>query len=844
MSNQTVPPAPYATAYEWLISPDAANWRYNSSTPPYPNLYGEGIAYPPNRPRLAFSSLETEVRDYTREEFESTYFLTHWSIAELLLFLRVPGRAGRTQPAYLAWLLNQSQLVLETYGLFHDFLPRTPYADRIVAAILRLIHVLPREIRDAPSPHHPEMTQLAAWSLVWPEDVSSLLEQYGGPSINTELPSLVRQYDEEYVLPFALEEDDHWAFCFLRYSCAEMVHFLTYRGDLAQLVQPDISGLRTTLENAYADLLRLHDHLDKSGHSPLLRRFYNRLRLLTDLLANNGFSEAPGQGPYSALLFPVFTFSPDFLPADFEFPPAEFVPGSTEDLPTVGERDPSAATPHRPVHGYPRGVSPMISEIATSGGPTGPSPASPSPGFRGSSLRALQGSSPVYQSHSPIDLEFDDLPSIEDFRLDEDSDAEGNVTLEDLRARSRQAASIVPSVPPRSPTQAPEDDGESNRDEPSRQRRRLNPEPSVAPTTRKLRPRSANPAPAKAVKKAPAKPKNKGKSVNRSSRMFTGGRPTIQQFANAGSVEPSEPDELADAIPANVQEPEAGQKRKRASSKAKSDNPKPLKGKAAAKAKEPTKPYSHPQPIRSGRGDAVTKKQYIPSAPAPDINVVGLLDVMSRPGPGRVIDSGCYSCISFNRECKPNGIMEKCGACTTQSDSHCGHSLTYYEHAARLNHAQPHSQLSNAALNSAIEQLTRASDTLAGMQAMFNEQRLLTMSAAHRLSSLVLAHYQFFGPVAVPDLHNVPEHLRETYNTFLLSNALELDLPYLDAEEVLRLEGAQFTPLPIEGKRTVRWAEELLGYNVSPPSRHSTPAPDTRGEGGSRFPGAMDDPAA
>ncbi|KAJ6473480.1 hypothetical protein DFH09DRAFT_1343554 [Mycena vulgaris] len=690
MSNQTVPPAPYATAYEWLISPDAANWRYNSSTPPYPNLYGEGIAYPPNRPRLAFSSLETEVRDYTREEFESTYFLTHWSIAELLLFLRVPGRAGRTQPAYLAWLLNQSQLVL-----------------------------------------------------------------YGGPSINTELPSLVRQYDED---------------------CAEMVHFLTYRGDLAQLVQPDISGLRTTLENAYADLLRLHDHLDKSG-----------------------FSEAPGQGPYSALLFPVFTFSPDFLPADFEFPPAEFVPGSTEDLPTVGERDPSAATPHRPVHGYPRGVSPMISEIATSGGPTGPSPASPSRAsvaLRCAPFKVLPQSIKATPQSTWSLMTF---PSIEDFRLDEDSDAEGNVTLEDLRARSRQAASIVPSVPPRSPTQAPEDDGESNRDEPSRQRRRLNPEPSVAPTTRKLRPRSANPAPAKAVKKAPAKPKNKGKSVNRSSRMFTGGRPTIQQFANAGSVEPSEPDELADAIPANVQEPEAGQKRKRASSKAKSDNPKPLKGKAAAKAKEPTKPYSHPQPIRSGRGDAVTKKQYIPSAPAPDINVVGLLDVMSRPGPGRVIDSGCYSCISFNRECKPNGIMEKCGACTTQSDSHCGHSLTYYEHAARLNHAQPHSQLSNAALNSAIEQLTRASDTLAGMQAMFNEQRLLTMSAAHRLSSLVLAHYQFFGPVAVPDLHNVPEHLRETYNTFLLSNALELDLPYLDAEEVLRLEGAQFTPLPIEG---------------------------------------------
>ncbi|KAJ6523134.1 hypothetical protein DFH09DRAFT_1330208 [Mycena vulgaris] len=439
---------------------------------------------------------------------------------------------------------------------------------------------------------------------------------------------------------------------------------------------------------------------------------------------------------------------------------------------------------------------------------------------------------------------FDNLPSNEQFRLDEDSNADGNVTLEHLRARSRCLASIAKLTPPRSPAQAPEDDGEPNCDEPSRQRRRLTREPSVVPTTRQLRPRAPNPAPAKVSKKAPAKPKDKGKLVNRSSRMSTGGHPIIQQFANTVSVEPSEPNELATAIPSDVQEPEAGQKRKHASSKAKSNNPKPSKGKAVAKAKEPTKPYSHPQPICSGRGDAVTKKQYIPSAPVPDVNVVGLLDVMSRPGPGRVIDSGCYSCISFNRECKPNGIMEKCGACTTQSDSHCGHSLTYFEHAARLNHAQPHSQLSNAALNSAIEQLTWASDTLAGMQAMFNEQRLLTMSAAHHLLSLVLAHYQFFGSVAVPDLHNVPEHLRETYNMFLLSNALELDLPYLDTEEVLRLEGAQFTPLPIEGECTVRWAEELLGYSVSPPSCHPSLTPDTRGEGGSQFPGAMDDSAA
>ncbi|KAJ6583146.1 hypothetical protein DFH09DRAFT_1309388 [Mycena vulgaris] len=279
--------------------------------------------------------------------------------------------------------------------------------------------------------------------------------------------------------------------------------------------------------------------------------------------------------------------------------------------------------------------------------------------------RALQGSSPVCQSHSLLDLEFNDVPPNEQFRLDGDSDTEGNVTLEHLCARSWRLVSIAHLTPPHLPAQVPENNTESDHDE------------------QKLRPYAPNPALTKVLKKAPVKPKDKGKSVNRSSLISTGEHPHIQKFANAASVEPSEPDKLAASIP-EVQEPDAGQKRKHATSEAKSDKPK-----------------------KSSK--------------------------------------------------------------------------------ARLNHAQPHYQLSNAALNSAIEQSMRASNRLAGMQAMFNEQHLRTMSTAHHLSSLVPAHYQFFGSVAIPDnLHNIPaQHLQEIYNMFLLSNTLKLDLPYLNAEEVL-----------------------------------------------------------
>ncbi|KAJ6447655.1 hypothetical protein DFH09DRAFT_1118974 [Mycena vulgaris] len=444
-------------------------------------------------------------------------------------------------------------------------------------------------------------------------------------------------YGDKSVLLFALEEDDHWAFGFLRYSCVEMAHFLTYCGDLAQMVYPNISELCTTLKGAYMDLA----------------------------------SVAP---------------------------------------------------------------------------------------------RALQGSSPVCQSHSLLDLEFNDVPPNEQFRLDGDSDTEGNVTLEHLCARSWRLVSIAHLTPPHLPAQVPENNTESDHDE------------------QKLRPYAPNPALTKVLKKAPVKPKDKGKSVNRSSLISTGEHPHIQKFANAASVEPSEPDKLAASIP-EVQEPDAGQKRKHATSEAKSDKPKKSsKGKKASKAEEPTKPLTR------------------------------VVTVVFRS-----ITNACQTELWRSVKLAPHKSTPTVRGSTM-------HSLI-------INSATPDGAIANAsqALNSAIEQSMRASNRLAALA--------YHVHCPH-LSSLVPAHYQFFGSVAIPDnLHNIPaQHLQEIYNMFLLSNTLKLDLPYLNAEE--------FMPLPIESERTVQWAEELLGYNVSPPSHHSTLPPNTCGEGGSRFPGAMDDPVA
>ncbi|KAJ6484956.1 hypothetical protein DFH09DRAFT_1211224 [Mycena vulgaris] len=322
------------------------------------------------------------------------------------------------------------------------------------------------------------------------------------------------------------------------------------------------------------------------------------------------------------------------------------------------------------------------------------------------------------------------------------------------------------------------------------------------------------------------KPKNKSKVLLQNNRRSTAGRPRVKQWSNAASVELSHMDD-SDEAPSppveQLEEPQAcvGKKRKRIATP------------------KPTEPPKYPAAVRAGRGEAAGKERYIPHNLVPEVNVQSLLDALDRPG--SVTDMGCYNCISFDRLCKPDTIMSKCKTCAKQGDSHCGHALTFYEHHKRINHAQPHSELSNATLNSAIEQHLRDSDALAGMQTMFNEQRLRTMASAHRLSSLVLAHYQFYGPVAVPELHKVPEHLHEVYSNFLLTKASEKDLPYLDTENVLRAEGVQFTPLPLETDRTLEWAKKLLGYNVSPPPRKTTPAPNNSGEGGSRFAGAIDD---
>ncbi|KAJ7304647.1 hypothetical protein DFH08DRAFT_976638 [Mycena albidolilacea] len=175
--------------------------EYND--PPY-CLTDADIAPTPGRPLLTVhldehgpSKIRIDVQSWP-----SLYFLAHPAIYRLLPFIRVPERINRTDPKYLASILDRAVPVFEHIQRTYMFIPRSKEQMMLLAGLLRLVSAVSQL---TPARAH------TGWAVFVPLAVpatSPSWDTYPPLPVNWVFPA-TEEFPEDHPLGDPLSVDDH-----------------------------------------------------------------------------------------------------------------------------------------------------------------------------------------------------------------------------------------------------------------------------------------------------------------------------------------------------------------------------------------------------------------------------------------------------------------------------------------------------------------------------------------------------------------------------------------------------------------------------------------------------------
>ncbi|KAJ7301340.1 hypothetical protein DFH08DRAFT_993807 [Mycena albidolilacea] len=738
--------------------------NFTFALPPY-RLTNADVAPTPGGPFLTVFPGERgpSTLKHTPETSPSIYFLMHPAIYRLMPFVRVPAHIQRTDPGYLATIIDRAVPVFETVHRTHPHVQHTRTLMILLANINRFVlavkALVPHRARDE-------------WFAFVPPGgsaTSSRWDTYPPLFANWLFPG-TEEFLDDQPLHDALSAADHATL--LRIASPTLRTLLSFLAR-AKVNNPWDTDRAVHLLNEAIDpritvFQTVADEFRAGRLSPAIsQRFFNTVRALINFL--------PPERRNDAWTHDFLPEDPDFvnlfLTASIAIPRAPHEDTLEDPYPI---KDMSSFDPiwywwrrlqeeHRP-HG--EGASPHpTSDPGSRAGTYSPhyvptTPPSPSPAPSPATPPAQMGNSAVGSASFDI--------------------------RQLLRSTGRDTptprkASAIAASPPESIEMHVDSPEMSSADA-----------IAIAEALDDLPPRRGPPRTAARGRQAP---RRGAPPVHPALASDKKGRPMIKIKSSQKSVTPpaseaynEEGEEEKDEEEEEEEEeapPCPAKRRRTAPALPKSKTPGKSKGKGKAQVETPALPdlsTTFPIPVRKTRGKSKKAElpAYVPPQPVPLMDTVSLAaeTLASQRREPLVFDAGCANCILRDRECDHGALRSLCEHCEKGRLSHCTHNFSVVDHARAANHLEPYTRLSNECGNELITDLSAAcADYELTREQLFRASARIAV-ASNRVSTWIRRVVTNLGVYGLPRIMEIPAALRPLWGQLLEDAEVDLSVDY------------------------------------------------------------------